>query len=104
MRLMKFAIVVLCAAWLTGCATASAPTMGMWFTDVKGPVNSNEGTATSKQGKACASNILGLIATGDASIEAAKADGGVSKVTTVDHHSTSILGLYAQFCTVAYGE
>lgn len=104
MKFMKIVTVLLCAAWLTGCATAAAPTTGLLFSDVKGPVNSNEGTATSKQGQSCASNILGLLATGDASIEAAKEDGGINKVTTVDHATKNILGLYAQFCTVAYGE
>lgn len=78
--------------------------MGMWFTDVKGPVDAGEGTATSKTGKACAQNFLGIFAQGDASIEAAKNDGGIDRVTTVDHETKTILGLYAQFCTVAYGE
>jgi hypothetical protein len=104
MQLTKIFAIVLCAAWLTGCATAAAPTAGMLFTDVQGPVNSNEGSATSAQGEACAQNFLGLIAQGDASIEAAKENGGVSDVTTVDHKTKSILGLYAQFCTVVYGE
>lgn len=104
MKLIKITTILVCAAWLSGCAVAAAPTNGLLFTNVQGPINANEGTATSKEGKACANNILGLIASGDASIEAAKADGGISKITTVDHSSTSILGLYAQFCTVAYGE
>ncbi len=104
MKFMKIVTVLLCAAWLTGCATAAAPTAGALFTDVQGPVNSNSGTATSKQGTACAKNFLGLLAQGDASIEAAKEDGGISEVTTVDHKTKSILGLYAQFCTVVYGD
>lgn len=104
MKLMKFAIIAVCAAWLTGCATAAAPTVGLWFTDVKGPVDAGEGTATAKTGQACAKNLLGLVAQGDASIEAAKEAGGIDRVTTVDHKTTSILGLYAQFCTVVYGE
>lgn len=104
MKFMKMVTVLLFAAWLTGCATASAPTAGALFTDVQGPVNSNPGSATSKEGQSCANNILGLVATGDASIEAAKEAGGISEVTTVDHNTTTILGLYAQFCTVAYGK
>lgn len=104
MKFMKIVTVLLCAAWLTGCATAAAPTGGVLFTDVQGPVNSNPGSATSAKGKACAKNFLGLLAQGDASIEAAKDDGGISEVTTVDHETTTILGLYAQFCTVVYGK
>lgn len=37
-----------------------------------------------RQGKACVTNLLGLIATGDASISTAARNGGVTKVATVD--------------------
>ena len=46
---------------------------------------------------------LGIIATGDASIDAAKKAGGITNVASVDHDSTSILGLFATFCTVVKG-
>jgi hypothetical protein len=104
MKLMKFVMVAFCVTWLTGCATAAAPTAGAFFTDVKGPVHSGEGTSTAKTGQACAQNLLGLLAQGDASIDAAKKDGGIDRVTNVDHKTTTILGLYAQFCTVVHGE
>ena len=50
-----------------------------------------------------ATNILGLIATGDSSIDAAKKAGGIKDVSSVDHDSTSILGLFGTFCTVVKG-
>jgi hypothetical protein len=56
-----------------------------------------------KTGQACASSILGLVATGDASIAAAKEDGGISEVAHVDHDNFQILGLYATTCTVVTG-
>ena len=104
MKLIKLACALLCVGVLSGCATVATPTAGLLYTGVKGPVNFGEGTDVDKQGKACATNILGLIAIGDASIEAAKKDAGISKVTTVDHDSTTVLGLFGQFCTVAYGK
>lgn len=55
-------------------------------------------------GEACASSILGWIATGDASLDTAKKNGGVAQVTAVDHRSTGILGLYAKYCTIVYGK
>lgn len=103
MKLGRIVTVLFCVTVLGGCATAAAPTNGLLFTGVKGPVNSNEGTDVSSEGTACATNVLGLLAFGDASIEAAKRDGDIERVTTVDHQTTSILGLYAQFCTNAYG-
>lgn len=104
MKVAKLAVVLASVVWLSGCATVATPTPGLLFTSVQGPVNFGEGTDTAKQGRSCANNILGLFATGNASIEAAKADGDISRVTTVDHQSTTVLGLYGQFCTIAYGE
>ena len=62
------------------------------------------GEVGSKTGKACTSAILGLIATGDMSIKAAAANGGISKVTSVDYSQSAILGgLYVTSCTIVNG-
>ena len=58
----------------------------------------------SKTGEACASTILGWVATGDASIEAAKKDGKITEVSYVDHNVSNILGIYATSCTVVHGQ
>jgi len=89
--------------FLSGCAMVATPVNGQLFTDVKGPINVGSGYASSKTGEACASSILGAIATGDASIDTAKKNAGIKEVTTIDHHSTSVLGLYSQFCTIVKG-
>jgi hypothetical protein len=47
---------------------------------------------------------MGLVATGDASIEAAKRAGGIQEVASVDHQSTSILGIMGEFCTIVRGK
>mgnify|MGYP003573865948 FL=1 len=90
----------------TGCAGGAfggSSIMGSWFTDAKLPIQANSGSG-SKEGKACANSILGIVATGDASIEAAMADGGIKDVTTVDYKVNSILGLYATLCTIVKGK
>lgn len=87
-----------------GCAMASSPVSGFIFMDVKGPIAADAGASASKEGKACANSILGWIATGDASIEAAMKNGGISRVATIDHNSTGILGFYATFCTIVRGQ
>lgn len=48
--------------------------------------------------------MLGLVATGDASIEAAAKAGGITKIHHVDFENFSILGIYATFTTVVYGD
>ena len=92
---------------LSGCAVAPSPLHGILYTDVKFP-SYYQGADTvgpgSKRGQAQSASILGLVATGDSSVEAAARNGGIRKVHTVDHHSNSILGLYATYTTIVTGE
>jgi hypothetical protein len=46
---------------------------------------------------------LGLVATGDCSIQAAKEAGGVREVQNVDVKVKNILGVYAQYTTKVSG-
>ncbi len=87
-----------------GCMTVATPAVGIIFTDVKGPIGATAATAASKEGTACAQSIFGWVATGDASIAAAKANGGITEVSSVDLHSTNILGILGTFCTVVKGK
>ncbi len=105
MKLFKTLLTLSAVAALSGCATAYSPVgNGILFTSVQGPVSVTDATAKSKTGTACASNVLGMVAAGDASLQAAKSNGGITKVSAVDHNSTTFLGLFGQFCTVVTGE
>jgi hypothetical protein len=90
---------------LVGCA--GAPTFqqvpGSLFASYKYGLEA-EGPVGSKEGRACATSILGWVGTGDASINAAAANGGISNVRSVDREATNILGLYATYCTVVHGD
>ena len=89
---------------LTGCQPVMSPVMGILSLDTKmGWVATTNANAT-KEGKACANTIMGLVATGDASIAAAKAAGGITEVSSVDVSSKSILGITAEFCTIVRGK
>ena len=94
---------LLTAAFIMACAHARAPVSGIWYTDVKEGGDAEQGT-TASTGEACAKSILGLFAYGDASIDAAKSNGNVSEVTSVDHSAWSILGIYAKYCTIVKGK
>jgi TRL-like protein family len=96
------ALIVCLALGSAGCQPVAAPMMGMLYLDVKGPITATGETGT-REGQACAKTILGLVATGDASIEAAMKAGGITKISVVDHHSTSTLGIIAEFCTIVRG-
>jgi hypothetical protein len=84
--------------------TVSSPAIGLLFTDVKYGDTATTSTGATKEGKACAQAILALVATGDASIAAAKANGGITEVTHVDHTAKNILGIYGEYCTVVKGK
>ena len=103
---MKKSIVILtlCAfLFVTGCATIYP--VGFFYTNIKLPVTAtaNSGTAT-KVGASQCTSILGAVAIGDASIEAAKKNGGITKVHHVDYDVKNILGIIGTYKTTVYGE
>ena len=89
---------------LAACgAIVASPVAGTTFNETKYGNIATAETATTKEGKACATSILGAVGQGDASIAAAKANGGITKVTSVDHYAKSIFAIYGEWCTIVKG-
>ena len=65
---------------------------------------SGPGKTGDKAGEACATGILYLAAFGDASVDAAKKDGHISEVHSVELRKMNILGIYVQGCTQVHGK
>lgn len=86
---------------LAACATPRTEVGTALFSQTQQPllVTGNSGT---KEGRACATNILGLLITGDMSVEAAKRNGRITKVASVDKDIKSY-AVYAEVCTVVKG-
>jgi len=102
-KLLIVLALFLAMQFATGCAMVTrSPLTGTIYTGVKGPEAVGTGVA-SKSGEACATSILGIVAVGDASIEAARRAGGINEVAYVDYSATSILGVYASYCTQVRG-
>ena len=100
-----FAIVFSVALLLTSCAAGvKSPLIGTLFTDVKASLAVTSNSGSSKVGTAEATSILGIVATGDASIEAAAKKAGISKIHHVDEHSFNVLGIIARYKVIVYGE
>lgn len=92
----------------SGCAALSprAPVIGTVYTDVEGPVTATSNSAPLdglSVGRATARSYLGIVAQGDASIQAAMENGGISEVHHVDFETKSILGIYAEYTVIVYG-
>jgi hypothetical protein len=102
---MKSVILALsCVVVLNGCAAvAHGPVTAPVTIDMRGPVSAGPAMTSPKIGRSEAWGIL-VFATGDASIETAAANGGITRIHHVDHETMNILGIYARYTTVVYGE
>lgn len=102
----SFAVLVIVAICASGCAMPTAsPLVGTLYTDVTAPITATASDALPlKAGSATATSILGLIATGDASIETAARDANITKIHHVDYNVKSILGLFAYYTVTVYGD
>ena len=91
---------------LTGCVGPMGQVGGAWggiYTDVSGAFSATGNPGGSKMGQASSSGII-CVATGDSSIKAAEANGGLTKISHVDYHTTSVLGVYTKTTTTVYGD
>ena len=84
----------------SGCVFSHAGP-GILYMDVQGPLAMTAAPGQ-KVGESCAQNYFGLISVGDATIESARQDGGISAIEEVSYDSSNVLGV-ASFCTVVTG-
>lgn len=96
------------AVGLSGCMIVDSPIKGVLGTEVIwGDIATGEAGSpapgTLKEGKACAESILGLLARGDASVRAAKQDGKITEVISVDHSARNFLNIVGEWCTIVRG-
>jgi hypothetical protein len=88
----------------SGCAMASSPVTGFVYNASQAHQSATGNPIGQKRGESCSTSILGVVATGDASAQAAAAAGGITKIAVVDTDVMGILGVYAKYCTVVHGE
>ena len=104
---MKKIIVLLSAAitllLLAGCATTYP--VGVIYTNVKLPVTAtmNKGKPT-KAGTSQSKSFVGMVATGDSSIDKAVRDGNITQVQYVDWHAENVLGFLGTYETLVKGQ
>ena len=92
MKKMKIATLAAAVALLSSCSLTL-------------PVNATSNTVGNKVGRAKATGYLGVLwFNQDASIRNAAKNGGITKISTVDIKSTSILGLVMTYETIVTGE
>lgn len=98
------ALSLVAAIFFGGCAgIVDSPARGIAFTWVEGPINATSYGQSARKGESCAFSILGLVAFGNASINGAKSSGQIKEVSSVDHESFNILGVFGSYCTIVRG-
>jgi hypothetical protein len=108
---MKRLIVLVAAAcavvvFMSGCAMispVSGGAMGMVYTQTSAAVAVGSAEGSDKVGTATSTAIV-CFATGDSSIKAAMDSAGITKIHHVDCKIMSVLGVYAKYTTVVYGQ
>ncbi len=86
----------------TGCATYLP--LGVVYTEVDLPVAATANQRGPKKGTSTCKSVLTLLAFGDASIEAAAKNGGITNITHVDWSAENILGIYGVYTVTVYGD
>ena len=104
-NMKKLMIISAMAFMLSSCAAyVASPLTGFIYTDLKAPLMATSNPVATKVGTAEATSILGIVATGDASIEAAARKAGITRISHVDYEANSVLGVFAKFTVYVYGE
>lgn len=94
------------AMMFSGCAAGfglDSPVTGLLFADVTAPVAVTGTAEASKVGTAKATSFLGLFAKGDASIETACKSAGITEIHHVDKKVKHVLGIFATYEVIVYG-
>ncbi|WP_257455201.1 TRL-like family protein [Archangium lipolyticum] len=108
--LRKLAVIAVLSMGLSGCAglafigTGAPGSSGLYSqTTSKGFIN-EQTKLGSKSGESCITSILGLVTTGDAGVNETAKKAGINRVTHIDQKLTNIIGVYATYCVVVYGD
>lgn len=105
---LHFVLIALSGLYASGCANLAFASRdvghGLLYASNTNNEQITDSASGAKRGEACASSILGLVTTGDASVASAAKRGGISKIATVENRFDQVLSLYASYCVIVTGE
>jgi hypothetical protein len=104
MKKISMLMAVLAVVVLSGCATAIPS--GRIYSEMTLPMLATGNTKGTKVGVSTCTSILGVVATGDASVQAAMDNGKIKKVSHIDWKVMSEipLGIKTVYTTTVYGD
>lgn len=107
MRRIYYAIIAIVLVFFSSCAVF-APNgeylSSIIYTDITKPGMVTSNVVGTKVGMASATNILGIVSMGDASVQKAAQEAGIKKISHVDVKNEGVLGVYSKTTTYVYGE
>ncbi len=90
------------------CNVVSGHTHACALTWIEGPIaNIDDSVPSAREGRACAWNVLALVAVGDVRVSTAKRNGGITRVASVEYDSFELVPywqVYSRYCTVVRGD
>ena len=103
-RLIAVFTALFLAASLGGCAVTVGPVTGLMYTNAKYPwTATGSPKEPTRVGRSTVRSFFGAIATGDASIQTAAQNGGITEIHHVDYEAQNVFGVIADFTVVVYG-
>ena len=103
-RIATLVAIVVLAFSAGGCAVTVGPVTGVMYTNAKYPwTATGSPKEATRVGRATVRSFFGAIATGDASIQTAAQNGGITEIHHVDYEAQNIFGVLADFTVVVYG-
>ncbi|MFL5354971.1 TRL-like family protein [Archangium sp.] len=109
-KLSVVAVLSFGATGLSGCAGVAflgRPVIGtatLYASTASSEFINEQTKLGSKNGESCVTSILGIITTGDASANEIARKANITRITHIDNKFENILGLYAKYCVVVYGD
>jgi hypothetical protein len=104
---MILGVLALFMVGLCGCAYRApvVPPVGIVYTNHRAPLDVEyHDTTLGKRGTASSHSVLGLVAWGDASAEAAASAGGIKTIEHADLEYLNVIFIYQRFTTIVYGK
>ena len=98
----KFLAAAFVALACAGCV--KSPVVGGIYTDVKDGLAVTGNAGSSKVGTAEVKGYVSLVALGDASIQTAARDAGITRIHHLDYQAKSYVGVYTIYTVIVYGD
>lgn len=104
----KLLLVGLFSLILSLVSQSQADAMGFFYTDATYPITATgakvQDLSNLRRGQASATSVLFLVETGDAGIDTAARNGGITKISHIDVNETTVLFFFRKLTVTVYGE